>query len=171
MGSKITDSFYAFKFIRAIVRPWDEWPAFLTGVLDDKGKLIHSPKTKEQKDSYNTFDRLTANIKRAINKLPGGKTKLSSFAAAVYLLREWSERENPFERTCLMESFLYNLIRERVVDDVDGGDKTVPAGTYIYKGGELVVESNLKHVDTVMGVRVFVYENCVFAKNDLEKVI
>ncbi len=170
MPSKITDSYYAYKFIRAIVKPWDEWDAYELGIIDESGNLLRKPKTPQEREAYNTFDKLTANVKRVINKLPGGKTKLSSFAAAMYLLKEYAIMKNKFERTCLMEAFLYNIIKDDVIDDSDGTDKTIVSGRYLHEGVEINIDNNLSHIDTVLGVRIFAHDDWVFAKSDLEKI-
>ena len=84
------DLVYTFRFIRMLVMDWKNWDAYKTGLIDENGKRIKSVKmsTPEQKASYTPFIRLAANIKRLVAKIPGGGSKLGSFAAALYLIKE-----------------------------------------------------------------------------------
>lgn len=84
------DNLMAFKFLYLLVQPFDKTKAFKLGVIDADGKLLIKSKdqTKEQKEAYDYLDRLVFNLKRLIGKLPGGKTMLASFIAALYLVRE-----------------------------------------------------------------------------------
>tara|TARA_B100001250_G_scaffold247672_1_gene212925 strand:+ start:613 stop:1200 length:588 start_codon:yes stop_codon:yes gene_type:complete len=84
------DLLYTFRFIRMMVMKWENWDAYKQGVIDEKGKRIKGVKlnTDAKKDSYTPFVRLCANVKRLISKIPGGGTKLGSFAAALYLIKE-----------------------------------------------------------------------------------
>jgi len=68
---------------------WESTDAFKLGLIDENGKRIRKPKTSEEKAAYTLFHRLVYNIKRLIQKLPGGLTRrLASFASALYLIRE-----------------------------------------------------------------------------------
>ena len=84
------DLVYTFRFIRMMVMKWENWDAFKEGVIDENGKRIKSVKldTDAKKASYTPFIRLAANIKRVVSKIPFGKTKLGSFAAALLLIKE-----------------------------------------------------------------------------------
>ena len=42
----------------------------------------------EKKSAYTPFIRLAANLKRLVAKLPGGGSKLGSFASALFLIKE-----------------------------------------------------------------------------------
>lgn len=87
---KGADLVYAFRFVRMLVMKWENWDAYKEGLIDAKGKRIKSVKVKTdaQKNAYTPFIRLVANIKRLIQKIPGGGSKLGSFAAALFLLKE-----------------------------------------------------------------------------------
>src|SRR6056300_813853 len=87
---RAADLAFTFRFIRMLVLDWKDWDAYKLGVIDDEGKRIKSEKldTDEKKSAYTPFIRLAANVKRLLNKIPGGGTKLGSFAAALYLIKE-----------------------------------------------------------------------------------
>ena len=84
------DLVYAFRFVKMLVTDWKDWDAFKVGLIDENGQRIKSVKmdSDEKKSAYTPFIRLTANIKRLLSKVPGGSSKLGSFAAALYLLKE-----------------------------------------------------------------------------------
>ena len=86
--SRTADIFYAFKFLKTLTRSWNEMPAYELGIIDDNGKVLKKPKTSEEKASFTVFHRLVFNIKRLLSKLPFGKTKLASYATALFLIRE-----------------------------------------------------------------------------------
>lgn len=84
------DTVYAFRFIRMMVLDWTSWDAYKEGVIDENGKRNRDVKldTDSKKSSYTPFVRLVANIKRLVAKIPGGGSKLGSFASALYLVKE-----------------------------------------------------------------------------------
>lgn len=85
---RAVDIYYTFRFLRQLVTPWNETQAYKLGLVDENGKKLRSPVTGEEKDAYTLFFRLVYNIKRLLNKVPFGKTKLASYAAALYLIKE-----------------------------------------------------------------------------------
>ena len=87
---RAADLGYTFRFIRMMVMDWKDWDAYKQGVIDENGKRNRNVKldTDEKKSSYTPFIRLAANIKRLVAKLPGGGSKLGSFASALYLIKE-----------------------------------------------------------------------------------
>ena len=86
--SRTADLFYAFRFLKMLVTPWDKMPAYELELIDDKGKVLKKPKTNEEKSAYTVFHRLVFNIKRLLSKLPFGQTKLASYATALFLIKE-----------------------------------------------------------------------------------
>ena len=88
--TRIADTIYAFRFLKLLVTAWEDTSAFKNGIIDENGKRIKKPVTAEEKESYTIFHRLVYNIKRLLNKLPLGQTKLASYAAALYLIKEES---------------------------------------------------------------------------------
>ena len=88
--SKTGDLFYAFRFLRLLTTPWDKTEAFNLGIVDKEGKTLKKAATltSEEKGAYTVFHRLVFNLKRLLNKLPFGKSKLGSYAAALFLIKE-----------------------------------------------------------------------------------
>ena len=84
------DTVYAFRFIRMMVMDWKNWDAYKEGIIDENGKRIREVKldTDSKRSAYTPFVRLVANIKRLVAKIPGGGSKLGSFASALFLIKE-----------------------------------------------------------------------------------
>ena len=84
------DLFITYKFIRLLVTKWSDTEAFDEGIIDNKGKLLIKVKdqTNAQKKVYTVFHRLVFNIKRILERIPFGSSRIKSYAAALYLLKE-----------------------------------------------------------------------------------
>ena len=87
---RAADLAFTFRFIRMLVLDWKSWDAFKLGIIDEEGKRNRSVAldTDEKKSAYTPFIRLAANTKRLLGKIPGGSSKLGSFAAALFLIKE-----------------------------------------------------------------------------------
>ena len=87
---RAADLGYTFRFIRLMVMDWKDWDAYKLGLIDENGKRNKNVKmdTDEKKSAYTPFIRLAANIKRLVAKIPGGGSKLGSFASALFLIKE-----------------------------------------------------------------------------------
>ena len=87
---RAADLGYTFRFIRMMVMDWKDWDAYKQGIIDENGKRNKNVKldTDEKKSAYTPFIRLAANIKRLVAKIPGGGSRLGSFASALYLIKE-----------------------------------------------------------------------------------
>ena len=109
---RAADLAYTFRFIRMLVMDWKDWDAYKTGVIDENGKRNKSVRLDddEKKSSYTPFIRLAANIKRLLSKIPGGSTKLGSFAAALFLIKE---------KYNLSDKQLNKIIEECGIDPLD----------------------------------------------------
>ena len=87
---RAADVTYTFRFIRMLVLDWKEWDAYKLGIIDENGKRNRKVKidNSEKASAYTPFIRLCANIKRLVANIPGGSSKLGSFASALYLIKE-----------------------------------------------------------------------------------
>ena len=84
------DLTYTFRFIRKLVMDRKNWDAYKLGIIDENGKRNRnvSIDSDEKRSAYTPFIRLCANIKRLTSKIPGGGSKLGSFASALFLIKE-----------------------------------------------------------------------------------
>ncbi len=87
--SRAGDMFYAFRFLKLLVTPWEKMKAFENGIIDKKGKKVRKPELPAEKSAYTIFHRLVFNVKRLINLVPGGvANKIASYATALFLIKE-----------------------------------------------------------------------------------
>ena len=101
--AKAVDLYIIYQLLKRLTTPFDETDAYELGLIDEKGKLIKKPQTKEEKDAYDLVDRFVFNIKRLIEKVPGGRTRLGSYAAALLLIKEREEIEKLVDSDYLIE--------------------------------------------------------------------
>jgi hypothetical protein len=90
----IVDLFLVFQFIKRLGTPFKEWPAFELGIIDEKGNQLikRADFTKrDQKDAFGIFDIMIMKLKRLLEKVPGGSSRIGSYAAALYLIKEHEE--------------------------------------------------------------------------------
>ena len=100
---RAADLGYTFRFIRMMVMDWKDWDAYKQGIIDENGKRNRNVKldTDEKKSSYTPFIRLAANIKRLVAKIPGGGSRLGSFASALFLIKEkYNLKEKSLKEIC-----------------------------------------------------------------------
>ena len=87
----VVDLFLVFNFIKRLVTPFTKWEAYKEGIIDEKGNLLIKRKDfvkNSQKSAFGIFDQMILNLKKLLGKLPGGQTKLASYASALWLIRE-----------------------------------------------------------------------------------
>jgi hypothetical protein len=87
----IVDLFLVYQFIKRLATPWEKWPAYELGIIDADGNQLKKRKdfrTVKERDAWGKFDVMIAKLKRLLNKIPGGKTRIASYAAALWLIKE-----------------------------------------------------------------------------------
>jgi hypothetical protein len=91
----VIDLYLAYRFLKNLVLPFEKWEAYKTGVIDKDGAILvpKQKRTTEQKNSFGYFDLIGMNLKKLLGKLPGGKSAIASYAAALLLLREYNKKE------------------------------------------------------------------------------
>ena len=117
MASAIVDNLIAFRVLYMLVTPFTETQAYKLGIIDAEGKNLRKASTlkkPEERDAYNYLTRLVFNMKRILNKLPGGDSKLKNLVAAMFLVKEYYEGGD--RTTSLMENRYL-----RVLDKVNEG--------------------------------------------------
>lgn len=109
----IFDTLLLYSFVKRLVTPFNKWKAFDTGVIDEDGNIIvpQDKRTPDQNRSFKLFDLLVLNIKKMLGKVPGGKSRIATYAAALMLLREGEELEGVSEAE-LFEKIVEYLERD-----------------------------------------------------------
>jgi len=182
MGSAI-DLFVAYRFIRILTTPFEKSDAFKFGIIDKKGNRIkkeNSSKpaveltTGELKNSYTILHKLVFNIKKIFLKVPGIKTKVGTYAAALFLLKD-TFKEN-FENPRFIEKTFLEYLKENyeiddsISEEVIGFGEILPKGEYILqsdilsrqsediiakKGDKVFATQDTSPTDTILGIEIF----------------
>ena len=87
----IGNIYFVYQFLKKLVTPFEKTKAFELGIIDEKGKILKRRRDlegDEEKSAYNLSDTLIWNIKKLMGKIPGGKSRLASYAAALWLIKE-----------------------------------------------------------------------------------
>ena len=93
----IGNIYFVYQFLKKLVTPFEKTKAFELGIVDKNGKILKRRRdlnTQAEKDAYTLSDTLIWNIKKLMGKIPGGKSRIASYAAALFLIKEESENPN-----------------------------------------------------------------------------
>jgi hypothetical protein len=130
----IVDLFLVFSFIRKLVSPFEKWEAYKLGIIDENGNILIRRKDftlNAQKAAFGIFDQMILNLKKLLGKLPGGQTKLASYAAALWLIRE----QQRIEAT--------NYLTEESVEE----DLEVALERFLSENETLIAEAARREID------------------------
>lgn len=165
--SRTADLYYTFRFLKMMVTPWTEMDAYRLGIIDATGTVLKKSsqlKTSEEKTAYTLFHRLVFNLKKTLEKIPFGKTRIASYAAALYLLKEnygvseesfrdmFDAKEYLSESSWMISDGMLKSGRYTLVNSVPftkTGDFIVQEGTVIE------ITENLKSTGHVLDIPVF----------------
>ena len=183
MGRAI-DLFVTYRFLRLLTTPFEDTDAFKLGIIDEKGNRIKLPKstkpavelsTSELKNSYTILHKLVFNIKKIFAKVPGLRTKLGTYAAALFLLKD-TFRESVNDPDMFEKEFMKFLkendiqLDDEISEEVIGFGEVLPKGEYVLvndilnkedeelsaaKGDKVIAYKDEAPVDTILGVEIF----------------
>ena len=183
MGRAI-DLFVTYRFLRLLTTPFEDTDAFKLGIIDEKGNRIKLPKstkpavelsTSELKNSYTILHKLVFNIKKIFSKVPGLRTKLGTYAAALFLLKD-TFKESVDDPDMFEKEFIKYLkennikFDDEISEEVIGFGEVLPKGEYLLKndilnkeeeeltakkGDKVAVFDDQAPIDTVLGVEIF----------------
>jgi len=83
--------YIVYSIIKKLVTPFDQTDAYKLGIIDKNGKVLRprrTLKTFQEKQAYTVLDTLVFKLKRMLEQIPGGRSKLASYAAALWLIKE-----------------------------------------------------------------------------------
>ena len=183
MGRAI-DLFVTYRFLRLLTTPFEDTDAFKLGIIDGKGNRIKKPNstkplvplaTTAQKNSYTILHKLVFNIKKIFGKVPGLRTKLGTYAAALFLLKD-TFRESVNDPDIFEKEFMKFLkendiqLDDEISEEVIGFGEVLPKGEYVLvndilnkedeelsaaKGDKVIAYKDEAPVDTILGVEIF----------------
>ena len=183
MGRAI-DLFVTYRFLRLLTTPFEDTDAFKFGIIDEKGNRIKKKgstkpevelATSELKNSYTILHKLVFNIKKIFNKVPGLRTKVGTYAAALFLLKD-TFKESVDDPDMFEKEFIKFLkennieLDNEISEEVIGFGEVLPKGEYVLvndilnkeeeeltakKGDKVAVFDDQAPIDTVLGVEIF----------------
>ena len=187
MGRAI-DLFVTYRFIKLLVTPFEKTDAYKLGIIDENGNRIMPPpvagvrqtkptplRTTDEKNAYTILHKLVFNIKKIFAKVPGLRTKLGTYAAALFLLKD-TFKESVDDPDIFEKEFMKYLkeqgyeIDNSISEEVIGFGEVLPKGEYVLvndilnkeeeeltakKGDKVVAYDDEPPVDTVLGIEIF----------------
>jgi len=151
------DALVAYKFIKQLSTPWEKWEAYKLGLIDKNGERIKKAETAEEKKAYPTWKVLVRNLKRILDKLPGGASKVGSFAVALWMIKEEMQIQN---QQVIEDVFLGYLdtqpillenikIKEKINTIDKGRYKHIPSKDIIF------LKDNVKCSGSILNTEIF----------------
>ncbi len=116
--SLMIDNLIAFRTLYMLVTPFKDTQAYKLGIIDEKGNNLKkfSTLTSNEKDAYTYLHRLVFNLKKLINRLPGGENRIKSVIAAFWLIKEaQASRINPSRLEENYKAILQKINLENIV--------------------------------------------------------
>ena len=187
MGRAI-DLFVTYRFIKLLVTPFEKTEAFKLGIIDKSGNRVIPPpvagirqtrpeplRTTEEKNSYTILHKLVFNIKKIFGKVPGLRTKLGTYAAALFLLKD-TFKESVDDPDMFEKEFMKYLkeegyeIDDSISEEVIGFGEVLPKGEYVLvndilnkeeeelsakKCDKVVTFEDEAPIDTILGIEIF----------------
>ena len=187
MGRAI-DLFVTYRFIKLLVTPFEKTEAYKLGIIDKDGNRVMPPpkagirqtkpeplRTIEEKNAYTVLHKLVFNIKKLFQKVPGLRTRLGTYAAALFLLKD-TFKESVDDPDVFEKEFMKYLkeegyeIDDTIMEEVVGFGEVLPKGEYVLvndilnkeeeeltakKGDKVEVFKDEPPIDTILGVEIF----------------
>ena len=187
MGRAI-DLFVTYRFIKLLTTPFEKTDAYKLGIIDENGNRVMPPpvnnvrqkvpeplRTTAEKNAYTILHKLVFNIKKIFAKVPGLRTKVGTYAAALFLLKD-TFKESVDDPDMFEKEFMKYLKEEGVEldnsisEEVIGFGEVLPKGEYVLvndilnkeeeelsakKGDKVIAYDDEAPIDTVLGVEIF----------------
>jgi|TARA_B100000902_G_scaffold95703_1_gene98430 hypothetical protein len=183
MGRAI-DLFVTYRFLKLLTTPFEKVDAYKFGIIDKDGNRIKKKNsdevavdltTSQLKNSYTILHKLVFNIKKIFAKVPGLRTKVGTYAAALFLLKDTFKEE--VQNADVFEKEFVKYLKENNVEldgeiseEVVGFGEILPKGEYVLKqdilnkeeeeltakaGDKVIAFEDEAPIDTVLGVDIF----------------
>ena len=173
MASTAIDAFITFRFLKLLVTPFNKTEAYKLGIIDERGKVLRKYRTLErieERQAYTILHRLVFNVKKLIEKVPGGKSRLASYAAALFLIKEHVDQYHDSDGELLEKEFYKYLKDNDLIEKEDNNIKEdISFSDKLLKGSyKLVNDVGTDEDDKVIGKKgdiVSVYADTVAKDN------
>tara|TARA_B100000925_G_scaffold113949_1_gene84369 strand:+ start:1246 stop:1857 length:612 start_codon:yes stop_codon:yes gene_type:complete len=176
MGRAI-DLFVTYRFIKLLTTPFEKTDAFKMGIIDKDGNRLPKKLYKiDERNAYTVLHKLVFNIKKLFQKVPGLRTKVGTYAAALFLLKDTFKEhvEDPkmFEKEFLKYLEENNIeLDDSITEEVTLDNGKLSKGIYVLtqdvvatedeeeidalEGDEVEAFEDTPAADTILGVDVF----------------
>tara|TARA_Y200000002_G_C22514003_1_gene592527 strand:+ start:57 stop:668 length:612 start_codon:yes stop_codon:yes gene_type:complete len=176
MGRAI-DLFVTYRFIKLLTTPFEKTDAFKMGIIDKNGNRLPKKLYKiDERNAYTVLHKLVFNIKKLFQKVPGLRTKVGTYASALFLLKDTFKEhvEDPkmFEKEFLKYLEENNIeLDDTIAEEVTLDNGKLSKGIYVLiqdvvtteeedeiealEGDEVEVFEDTPAADTILGVDVF----------------
>tara|TARA_R100000742_G_C4270856_1_gene89635 strand:- start:931 stop:1536 length:606 start_codon:yes stop_codon:yes gene_type:complete len=173
MASTAIDAFITFRFLKLLVTPFNKTEAYKLGIIDERGKVLRKYRTLErieERQAYTILHRLVFNVKKLIEKVPGGKSRLASYAAALFLIKEHVDQMHDSNGELIEKEFYKYLKDNDLIEKEDNNIKEdISFSDKLLKGSyKLVNDVGTDEDDKVIGKKgdiVSVYADTVAKDN------
>ena len=120
----VVDLFLVYQFVKRLATPFNEWKAYDLGIIDEQGNILKKSReltTQDEKKAWGKFDVMILKLKRLLEKVPGGNTRLGSYAAALWLIKEGNEYDEEVLTEDVLEEgfneYLNYVFENKIVDE------------------------------------------------------
>jgi len=164
MGRAI-DLFVTYRFVKLLTTPFEKTDAYKMGIIDKDGyrtdKILYK---QAEQNAYTVLHKLVFNIKRIFAKVPGLRTRLGTYAAALFLLKDTFKEE--MEDPKVFEKEFMNFLKENdielddtIVEEVSLDNGKLSKGIYILTQDVVATGEDSDDVDALEGDEVEVFED------------
>ena len=136
--SRAVDLFVTYRFLKLLVTPWEKQEAYKQGIIDKNGKALKKSRDlglESERSAFTLLHRLVFNCKRIMQKIPIVRTRLGTYATALFLLKEKYNIDNLPEgeiNQFLMENKMVSF-DNNISEEVVGFGNMLPMGEYKLK--------------------------------------
>ena len=170
MGRAI-DLFVTYRFIKLLVTPFEKTEAYKLGIIDKNGNRVKEKgtnkattlRTIDEKNAYTVLHKLVFNIKKLFAKVPGLRTKLGTYASALFLLKD-TFKESVDDPQMFEKEFMKYLkengyeLDDTISEEVELDNGMLPQGIYKLVNDITFDEEDADTPDALVGDEVQTYE-------------
>lgn len=156
------------KFLSYLNKDWKSFDAYKAGVIDASGRLLVTSRTmtRQQKRTYGAFERIMFNLKRLLEKVPGGSSQIGRIATSLYLLRDHLGDSFRSAEEHILEQVQQNS-RDLIVEEKEMGIST---GTYLLETGqEFILYNDLQPIDTCLKQPIYKFGPAYFTSDMIQE--
>ena len=124
----LVDTVYTFRFLKILSTKWEDTDAYKLNIIDADGTPLKKSTdllSNKEKDAYTVFIRLIFKLKRMMGKIPGGKSAVARYGAALLLIKEHKEE---VEEMGINITILEEGLKRYIQDEYESLNEEVSTG-------------------------------------------